>query len=104
MERKWFDSPFHFVSLPFRNRLKVIESSYQQQVARLQDENGDLSEQHVAWQQCQDRERSEQVARYQRKLNEFEEEKAKEKERLRELQRWEEAIWYGQALPKTLLI
>ncbi|XP_055510108.1 fas-binding factor 1 homolog isoform X2 [Leucoraja erinacea] len=70
-----------------RNRLKVIESSYQQQVARLQDENGDLSEQHVAWQQCQDRERSEQVARYQRKLNEFEEEKAKEKERLRELQR-----------------
>ncbi|XP_078257709.1 fas-binding factor 1 homolog [Rhinoraja longicauda] len=70
-----------------RNRLRIIESSYQQQVARLQDENRDLSEQHVVWQQCLDRERSEQVARYQRKLNEFEEEKAKEKERLRELQR-----------------
>ncbi|XP_072097998.1 fas-binding factor 1 homolog [Mobula birostris] len=70
-----------------RNRLKIIELSYQQQVARLQDENRELSEQHVARQQCLDRERSELVARYQRKLSEFEEEKAKEKERLRELQR-----------------
>ncbi|XP_059804883.1 fas-binding factor 1 homolog isoform X7 [Hypanus sabinus] len=70
-----------------RNRLKIIELSYQQQVARLQDENRELSEQHVAWQQCLDRERSEMVARYQRKLSEFEEEKAKERERLRELQR-----------------
>ncbi|XP_051888711.1 fas-binding factor 1 isoform X2 [Pristis pectinata] len=70
-----------------RNRLKVIELSYQQQVARLQVENRDLSEQHMARQQCLDRERSELVARYQRKLSEFEEEKANEKERLRELQR-----------------
>ncbi|XP_072882756.1 fas-binding factor 1 homolog isoform X5 [Hemitrygon akajei] len=70
-----------------RNRLKIIELSYQQQVARLQDENRELSEQHVARQQCLDRERSELVAQYQRKLSEFEEEKAKERERLRELQR-----------------
>ncbi|XP_067860476.1 fas-binding factor 1 homolog isoform X2 [Heptranchias perlo] len=70
-----------------RNRLKVIEVSYQQREARLQDENRDLSEQHVARQQILDRERSELIARYQRKLTEFEEEKAKEKDRLTELQR-----------------
>uniref|UniRef100_UPI00398EFFED fas-binding factor 1 homolog isoform X2 n=1 Tax=Pristiophorus japonicus TaxID=55135 RepID=UPI00398EFFED len=70
-----------------RNRLKVIEASYQQREARLQEENQNLSEQYVARQQSLDRERSELIARYQRKLTEFEEEKAKEKERLRELQR-----------------
>ncbi|XP_067913982.1 fas-binding factor 1 homolog isoform X2 [Heterodontus francisci] len=70
-----------------RNRLKIIEESYQQREARLQEENRILSEQHVARQQSLDRERSELIARYQRKLTEFEEEKAKEKERLRELQR-----------------
>ncbi|XP_072339107.1 fas-binding factor 1 homolog isoform X2 [Scyliorhinus torazame] len=70
-----------------RNRLKVIEESYQQREARLQEENQVLSEQHVARQQSLDRERSELIARYQRKLIEFEEEKAKEKERLRDLQR-----------------
>ncbi|XP_041073174.1 fas-binding factor 1 homolog isoform X3 [Carcharodon carcharias] len=70
-----------------RNRLKVIEESYQQREARLQEENRDLSEQHVARQQSLDQERSELIARYQRKLTDFEEEKAKEKERLRELQR-----------------
>ncbi|XP_069785106.1 fas-binding factor 1 homolog isoform X2 [Narcine bancroftii] len=69
-----------------RNRLKVIELSYQQQLTRLQDENRELVEQHVARQQYLDRERSELVARHQRKLTEFEEEKAKEKEHLRELQ------------------
>ncbi|XP_048466719.1 fas-binding factor 1 homolog isoform X2 [Rhincodon typus] len=70
-----------------RNRLKVIEESYQQREARLQEENRILSEQSVARQLSLDRERSELTARYQRKLTEFEEEKAKEKERLRELQR-----------------
>ncbi|XP_078081421.1 fas-binding factor 1 homolog isoform X2 [Mustelus asterias] len=70
-----------------RNRLKVIEESCQQREARLQEENRVLSEQHVARQQSLDRERSELIARYQRKLTEFEEEKAKEKQRLRELQR-----------------
>ncbi|XP_038632413.1 fas-binding factor 1 homolog isoform X2 [Scyliorhinus canicula] len=70
-----------------RTRLKVIEESYQQREARLQEENQILSEQHVARQQSLDRERSELIARYQCKLTEFEEEKAKEKERLRDLQR-----------------
>ncbi|XP_048410747.2 fas-binding factor 1 homolog isoform X2 [Stegostoma tigrinum] len=70
-----------------RNRLKVIEESYQQRESRLQEENRILSEQSVARQLSLDRERSELIARYQRKLTEFEEEKAKEKERLRELQR-----------------
>ncbi|XP_072414299.1 fas-binding factor 1 homolog isoform X3 [Chiloscyllium punctatum] len=70
-----------------RNRLKVIEESYQQREARLQEENRILSEQSVARQLSLDRERSELISRYQRKLTEFEEEKAKEKERLRELQR-----------------
>ncbi|XP_060700337.1 fas-binding factor 1 homolog isoform X4 [Hemiscyllium ocellatum] len=70
-----------------RNRLKVIEESYQQREARLQEENRVLSEQSVARQLSLDRERSELISRYQRKLTEFEEEKAKEKERLKELQR-----------------
>ncbi|XP_064423748.1 fas-binding factor 1 homolog [Latimeria chalumnae] len=70
-----------------RNRLKVIEESYQQREARLNAENQELAAQQVSRLQDMEKEKSLLLAQYQRKLTAFEQEKAKEVERLQGLQR-----------------
>nr|XP_014342260.1 PREDICTED: fas-binding factor 1 [Latimeria chalumnae] len=69
------------------NRLKVIEESYQQREARLNAENQELAAQQVSRLQDMEKEKSLLLAQYQRKLTAFEQEKAKEVERLQGLQR-----------------
>nr|XP_060620632.1 fas-binding factor 1 [Anolis sagrei ordinatus]XP_060620633.1 fas-binding factor 1 [Anolis sagrei ordinatus] len=70
-----------------RNRVKVIEDSYHQREERLQQENQELTQQYLS--QCQNAEqtKSELLAQHQRRLTELEQEKAKELNRLQELQR-----------------
>uniref|UniRef100_A0A803SVW7 Fas binding factor 1 n=1 Tax=Anolis carolinensis TaxID=28377 RepID=A0A803SVW7_ANOCA len=70
-----------------RNRVKVIEDSYHQREERFQQENQELAQQYLS--QCQNAEqaKSELLAQHQRRLTELEQEKAKELNRLQELQR-----------------
>ncbi|XP_018427960.1 PREDICTED: fas-binding factor 1 [Nanorana parkeri] len=70
-----------------RNRLKLVEDSARQREERIQKENQELSLQYLARCQSAESEKAELFAQYQRKLTEFQQEKDKEIERIRELQR-----------------
>lgn len=70
-----------------RNRLKLVEDSASQREERLQKENQELSSQYLARCQSAENDKAELLAQYQRKLTEFQQEKDKEIERIRELQR-----------------
>ncbi|XP_040185903.1 fas-binding factor 1 isoform X2 [Rana temporaria] len=70
-----------------RNRLKLVEDSASQREERLQKENQELSSQYLARCQSTENEKAELLAQYQRKLTEFQQEKDKQIERIRELQR-----------------
>ncbi|XP_043946441.1 fas-binding factor 1 isoform X2 [Protopterus annectens] len=70
-----------------RSRLKIIEESCQQRESHLQKENQELAAQLKSVLQNAEKERSEVLAQCQRKVTEYEQEKVKEIERLRELQR-----------------
>ncbi|XP_072259960.1 fas-binding factor 1 isoform X2 [Pyxicephalus adspersus] len=70
-----------------RNRLKLVEDSARQREERLQKENQELSLQYLARCQSAESEKAELLAQYQRRLTDFQQEKDKEIERIRELQR-----------------
>ncbi|XP_068120343.1 fas-binding factor 1 [Hyperolius riggenbachi] len=70
-----------------RNRLKLMEDSASQREERLRKENQDLSSQYLSLCQKAESEKAELLAQYQRKLTEFQQEKDKEIERVKELQR-----------------
>ncbi|XP_007887112.2 fas-binding factor 1 homolog [Callorhinchus milii] len=70
-----------------RKRLKVLEELWQGREARLQEENQELANRHVTRQHSLDQERSQLIAQHQRRLTESDQEKAREMERIRELQR-----------------
>ncbi|KAJ6660452.1 hypothetical protein lerEdw1_017876 [Lerista edwardsae] len=70
-----------------RNRLQMIEESYRQREERLRQENQELAEQYLAHCQSAEQAKSELLAQHQRRLTELEGEKAKEIDRLQELQR-----------------
>ncbi|KAM4691196.1 fas-binding factor 1 [Rhinophrynus dorsalis] len=70
-----------------RSRLKLLEDSAQQREERLHLENQELSAQYLSRCQSAEREKAEMLAQYQKKLTEFQQEKEKEVERIRELQR-----------------
>ncbi|XP_062976391.1 fas-binding factor 1 [Elgaria multicarinata webbii] len=70
-----------------RNRVKVIEDSYRQREDRLRQENQELAEQYLSRCQSAEQAKSEMLAQHQRRLTDLEQEKAKETERLQELQR-----------------
>uniref|UniRef100_A0A8D0GMT2 Fas binding factor 1 n=1 Tax=Sphenodon punctatus TaxID=8508 RepID=A0A8D0GMT2_SPHPU len=70
-----------------RGRVKVMEESYWQREERLKQENQELSAQYLAYCQSTEQAKSELLAQQQRRFVELEQEKAKEVERLRELQR-----------------
>ncbi|XP_078242138.1 fas-binding factor 1 isoform X5 [Pogona vitticeps] len=70
-----------------RNRVKVIEESYRQREERIQQENQELTEQYLSRCQSVEQAKSEMLAQHQRQLTELEQERVKEIDRLRELQR-----------------
>uniref|UniRef100_A0A670Y352 Fas binding factor 1 n=1 Tax=Pseudonaja textilis TaxID=8673 RepID=A0A670Y352_PSETE len=70
-----------------RNRVKVVEDSYRQREDRLRQENQELVAQYLSRCQSAEEAKSEMLAQHQRRLTELEQEKAKEIDRLRELQR-----------------
>ncbi|XP_013907039.1 PREDICTED: fas-binding factor 1-like, partial [Thamnophis sirtalis] len=70
-----------------RNRVKVIEDSYRQREDRLRQENQELVGQYLSRCQSAEQAKSEILAQHQRRLTELEQEKAKEIDRLQELQR-----------------
>lgn len=70
-----------------RNRIKAIEDSYHQREERLRQENQELAEKYLSHCQSAEQAKSELLAQHQRRLTEMEQEKSKEIDRLRELQR-----------------
>uniref|UniRef100_A0A8D2LLP8 Fas binding factor 1 n=1 Tax=Varanus komodoensis TaxID=61221 RepID=A0A8D2LLP8_VARKO len=70
-----------------RNRVKMMEDSYRQREERLQRENQELAEQYLARCQSAEQAKSEMLVQHQRRLAEMEQERAKEIDRLQELQR-----------------
>ncbi|XP_077183867.1 fas-binding factor 1 isoform X2 [Paroedura picta] len=70
-----------------RNRIRMIEDSYHQREERLRQENQELAGQYLSSCQSAEQAKSELLAQYQRRLTEMEQEKVKEIDRLRELQR-----------------
>uniref|UniRef100_A0A8C8SQ37 Fas binding factor 1 n=1 Tax=Pelusios castaneus TaxID=367368 RepID=A0A8C8SQ37_9SAUR len=70
-----------------RSHVKMVEESSRQREERLRQENEDLAEQYLSYCQSAERARSELLAQQQRRLAEMEQEKVREVERLRELQR-----------------
>ncbi|XP_061472226.1 fas-binding factor 1 isoform X6 [Rhineura floridana] len=70
-----------------RNRVKVIEDSYHQREERLRQENQELANQYLSRCQSAEQAKSELLAQHQHRLTELEQEKAKEIDRLQELQR-----------------
>nr|XP_056710186.1 fas-binding factor 1 [Euleptes europaea] len=70
-----------------RSRMKVIEDSYRQREERMKQENQELAVQCLSHCQSAEQAKSELLAQHQRKLTEMEQEKVKEIDRLRELQR-----------------
>ncbi|XP_077780347.1 fas-binding factor 1 isoform X1 [Podarcis muralis] len=70
-----------------RNRVKVIEDSYHQREERLRQENQELAGRYLSCCQNAEEAKSELLAQHQRRLTELEQEKAKDIDRLRELQR-----------------
>ncbi|XP_015269949.1 PREDICTED: fas-binding factor 1 isoform X2 [Gekko japonicus] len=70
-----------------RNRIKVIDDSYCQREERLRQENKELAEQYLSYCQSAEQAKSELLVQHQRRLTEMEQEKVKEIDRLRELQR-----------------
>ncbi|XP_066469876.1 fas-binding factor 1 isoform X2 [Tiliqua scincoides] len=70
-----------------RNRVKMIEDSYRQREERLRQENKELAEQYLSQCKSAEQAKSEMLAQHQRRLTELEGEKAKEIDRLQELQR-----------------
>ncbi|XP_070790716.1 fas-binding factor 1 isoform X1 [Pituophis catenifer annectens] len=70
-----------------RNRVKVVEDSYRQREDRLRQENEELVAQYLSCCQSAEQAKSEMLAQHQRRLTELEQEKAKEIDRLQELQR-----------------
>ncbi|XP_053565156.1 fas-binding factor 1 [Bombina bombina] len=70
-----------------RSRLKLVEDSAKQREERLQIEIKELSAQYISKCHSAEREKSEMMAQYQKKLTEFQQEKETEVERIRELQR-----------------
>lgn len=67
--------------------MKMIEDSYHQREERLRQENRELAEQYLSQCQSAEQAKSELLAQHQRRLTELEEEKAKEIDRLQQLQR-----------------
>ncbi|KAG8129020.1 putative Acyl-coenzyme A oxidase protein, partial [Naja naja] len=70
-----------------RNRVKVVEDSYRQRENRLRQENQELVAQYLSCCQSAEQAKSEMLAQHQHRLTELEQEKAKEVDRLQELQR-----------------
>ncbi|CAH2302139.1 Hypothetical predicted protein [Pelobates cultripes] len=70
-----------------RNRLKLLEDSARQREERLFQENKQLSTQYLSQCQAAEHEKTELLAKYQKRLTEFQQEKELEVERIRELQR-----------------
>uniref|UniRef100_A0A8D0ECT0 Fas binding factor 1 n=1 Tax=Salvator merianae TaxID=96440 RepID=A0A8D0ECT0_SALMN len=70
-----------------KSRVKVIEDSYRQREERFRHENQELAEQYLSRCQSAEQAKSEMLAQHQRRLMELEQEKAKEVDRLQELQR-----------------
>ncbi|XP_060108089.1 fas-binding factor 1 [Heteronotia binoei] len=70
-----------------RNRIKVIEDSYRQREERLRQENQELGQQYLSYCQSAEQAKSELLAQHQHRLTEMEQEKVKEFDRLRKLQR-----------------
>ncbi|XP_060127819.1 fas-binding factor 1 isoform X2 [Zootoca vivipara] len=70
-----------------RNRVKMIEDSYHQREERLRQENQELAGRYLSCCQNAEEAKSELLAQHQHRLTELEQEKAKDIDRLRELQR-----------------
>ncbi|XP_062936622.1 fas-binding factor 1 isoform X2 [Cynocephalus volans] len=70
-----------------RSRVKVLETSYQQREERLQRENEELSARYLSHCQEAEQARAELTAQHQQRLAAITQEKDREMERLRELQR-----------------
>ncbi|XP_063315101.1 fas-binding factor 1 isoform X2 [Pelobates fuscus] len=70
-----------------RNRLKLLEDSARQREERLFQENKQLSAQYLSQCQAAEHEKTDLLAKYQKRLTEFQQEKELEVERIRELQR-----------------
>lgn len=71
----------------YRNRVKVIEDSYHQREERFRQENQELADQYLVHCQNAEQAKSELLAQHQRRLSEVEQEKVKDMDRLRGLQR-----------------
>ncbi|XP_054832973.1 fas-binding factor 1 isoform X2 [Eublepharis macularius] len=82
-----YQDDLELVENAHRNRLKVIEDSYRQREEHFRQENQELAERYLSHCQSAEQAKSELLAQHQRRLTEVEQEKVKEIDRLRELQR-----------------
>lgn len=75
------------MSSPLRARVKLLEESSAQRELRARQENEDLAERLVAVTRMTEQERAELQTQYQRRLTQCQQDRDREVERLRDLQR-----------------